>query len=118
MTSLLFDFGAGHLAAPAARRWCPTSACTSSARGPDRDRDPVQRAAGSAVAHLRGPRGAGVDTIELPICDQYTLQGDLFARAILDGRPAPVPLEDSVDNMACIDALGHSVETGRWETPA
>jgi predicted dehydrogenase len=52
------------------------------------------------------------------MCDQYTLQGDLFARAILDGRPSPVPLEDAVANMACIDALVRSAETGRWEIPA
>ena len=57
----------------------------------------------TGFAKVRMPRGA--------------IHGDLFSRAILDGRPAPVPLEDAVANMACIDAAFRSAETGRWETP-
>ena len=33
---------------------------------------------------------------EFPPCDQYTIQGDLFSRAIREGGPPPVPLEDSL----------------------
>jgi hypothetical protein len=29
----------------------------------------------------------------------------------------PVPLEDAVRNMAVIDALFRSAESGRWEAP-
>jgi hypothetical protein len=29
----------------------------------------------------------------LPIVDQYTIQGDLMARAILDGTPVPTPID-------------------------
>jgi predicted dehydrogenase len=61
--------------------------------------------------------GAGVETIELDTCDQYTIQGDLFSQAILDRRPAPAPLEDAVMNMECIDAVFRSAESGRWEEP-
>lgn len=61
--------------------------------------------------------GAGIETIELDTCDQYTLQGDLFSQAILEGRPAPAPLEDSVMNMECIDAVFRSAASGRWEEP-
>jgi predicted dehydrogenase len=60
------------------------------------------------------------DTIrveELPVCDQYTIQGDLFAEAIRTGGPAPTPLEDSVRNMAVIDAVFRSAESGHWESP-
>jgi predicted dehydrogenase len=59
----------------------------------------------------------GVETIELPVCDQYTIQGDLFSRAIREGTATPLPLEDSVNNMAVIDAIFRSAETGRWEEP-
>jgi predicted dehydrogenase len=52
---------------------------------------------------------------ELPVCDQYTIQGDLFSRAILEDGPVPVPLEDAVNNMAVIDALFRSAGSGRWE---
>lgn len=50
-----------------------------------------------------------------PICDQYGLQGDAFARAILEGAPVPVTLEDSVANMNVIDAVFRSAATGEWE---
>ena len=43
---------------------------------------------------------------------------ETFAQAIRSGGPAPIPLEDSVKNMAVIDALFCSAESGRWEAPA
>lgn len=60
----------------------------------------------------------GDEEIRLDVCDQYTIQGDLFSRAILDGTDTPVPLEDAVRNMECIDAIARSAESGRWETPS
>ncbi len=42
---------------------------------------------------------------ELPICDQYTIQGDLFSRAILADTPVPVPIEDAIKNMEVIDSI-------------
>ncbi len=61
-----------------------------------------------------------LDEQEIPfeVCDQYTIQGDLFSKAILDGTDTPVPLEDAVRNMECIDAIVRSAESGHWETPA
>ncbi len=47
--------------------------------------------------------------------NQYTLQGDLFSRAIREGGPVPCPLEDSVANMRVLDALARSALTGKWE---
>jgi predicted dehydrogenase len=47
---------------------------------------------------------------EFPPCDQYTLQGDAFSRAILDGTPPPVPLEDALANMKVIEDLLRSAE--------
>lgn len=52
------------------------------------------------------------------VCDQYTLQGDAFSRAILDEGPIPVPLEDALRNMATIDAVFRSGLTGAWEPVA
>ena len=61
------------------------------------------------------PPGAVPDrqVVELPVCDQYTIQGDLFSQAVREGKPAPYPLEDSVKNMRVIDALFRSGESGR-----
>jgi len=42
---------------------------------------------------------------EFPVCDQYTIQGDLFSRAILDDGEVPVTLEDAEKNMRVIDRI-------------
>ncbi len=55
---------------------------------------------------------------EMPVCDQYTIQGDLFSRAILDGGPVPVGLEDSLANMKTIEAIFRSAATRQWEPVA
>jgi predicted dehydrogenase len=61
--------------------------------------------------------GAGASVEDVPAADQYTIQGDLFSRAVREGGPPPVPLEETVKNMAVVDAIFRSGETGRWETP-
>jgi predicted dehydrogenase len=50
-------------------------------------------------------RGESARQIGFEICDQYTIQADLLSRAIMDGTPAPYPLEDSIANMRVIDAV-------------
>jgi predicted dehydrogenase len=54
---------------------------------------------------------------EVEACDQYTIQGDLFSRAVRDAGAPPVPLEDSLRNMAVMEAVLQSAQTGRWEQP-
>jgi len=67
------------------------------------------------VDNGRDVLGAGIKTYRIPKCDQYTIQGDLFSRAVRDGGEVPVPLESSILNMAVIDAVFRSAESGRWE---
>jgi predicted dehydrogenase len=55
--------------------------------------------------------------IEFPVVDQYTLQGDNFSAAVRGERAVPVSLEDAIANMAVIDAIVRSVESGKWEEP-
>jgi len=62
--------------------------------------------------------GSGITVVEFAPCDQYTIQGDQFSRAIREGSAPPVPLEDSRRNMAVIDAVFRAAESGGWETPA
>lgn len=62
-------------------------------------------------------RGEGAETIEVPAVDQYALQAQLFSAAIRGQGEVPVPMEDAVRNMAVIDAIFRSAESGRWETP-
>jgi predicted dehydrogenase len=63
------------------------------------------------------PAGGGISTVTVPTCNQFTIQGDLFSKAIREGGDVPVPLEDSLKNMAVIDALFRSAESGKWEIP-
>lgn len=58
--------------------------------------------------------GNRVEEIVLEICDQYTIQGDLFSRAVLEDREVPVPLEDAVANMQVIEALISSARSRSW----
>jgi len=51
------------------------------------------------------PFGGGILTEEFPVCDQYTIQADAFARAIQEELPVPVPLEDALKNMEVIERI-------------
>lgn len=56
------------------------------------------------------------ETIEIPVCDQYEIQGTLFAQALRENKEQPIPLEDAINNMAAIDAVFRSAANGRWES--
>lgn len=47
----------------------------------------------------------GMRVEEFPPCDQYTIQGDLFSRAIRERTPPAVTLEDARRTMQVIDAV-------------
>ncbi|HEX3532821.1 MAG TPA: Gfo/Idh/MocA family oxidoreductase, partial [Gemmatimonadaceae bacterium] len=61
--------------------------------------------------------GGGVETITFQPVDQFTIQANRFSRAIRGVGTVPVSLEDAIGNMAVIDALFRSAESGRWERP-
>jgi predicted dehydrogenase len=61
--------------------------------------------------------GRGAEIKEFEICNQYTIQGDLFSKSIRQGTELPVALEGSVRNMAVIEALFRSAKSEKWETP-
>src|SRR4051812_19833884 len=75
-------------------------------------------------AYLRIDHGskpiAGISerTEELPAQDQYTTQAEAFSAAVRGERDVPVSLEDAWANMAVIEALFRSAQTGNWEIPA
>jgi predicted dehydrogenase len=78
---------------------------------------PPNRSCRVFLDHGRDVNGSGIKTFKVQKCDQYTVQGDLFSRAIRDDAEVPVPLESSIRNMAVIDAIFRSAESGRWEEP-
>jgi len=61
--------------------------------------------------------GKTITTETFPTCDQYTLQGDAFSKAVLENSEVPVPLEDAIKNMAVIAAIVRSATSSQWETP-
>jgi len=60
--------------------------------------------------------GSQIETETLPESDQYTLQGDAFARAVRGQEALPYDVEDAITNMRVIDALFRSERSGRWES--
>jgi predicted dehydrogenase len=64
--------------------------------------------------HLTLHNNSGKREFELEICDQFTIQGDQFSKAILEDTPVPTPLDDAVANMVVIDALFQSANNGCW----
>jgi len=55
-----------------------------------------------------------LEEITFELCDQYTIQGDLFSQAILNKTEVPTPLVDSVKNMRVLDAVINSAESDAW----
>ncbi len=59
--------------------------------------------------------GKGIETIEFAAANQFTIQGELFSKAILENSNQTISLEDSLKNMRAIDAVFRSAESGNWE---
>jgi len=45
------------------------------------------------------------------------MQGEAFAKAVREDTEVPVPLEDSIRNMAVIEAVFNSARSWQWITP-
>ncbi len=61
--------------------------------------------------------GSGISIETIPTSDQYTIQAELFSKAIQEDGEVPVSVEDAIRNMAVIDAVFRSAETRQWERP-
>jgi len=61
--------------------------------------------------------GGGITTETFAVCDQYTIQGDAFSKAVLDDTDVPISIEDAIQNIAVIEALFRSAKSGTWEKP-
>ncbi|MDR2072269.1 MAG: Gfo/Idh/MocA family oxidoreductase [Spirochaetaceae bacterium] len=71
---------------------------------------------GDVPGRIHVSTGVGDRIIETEITDQYLLEFEAFAEAVSEKRPeAPTPVSDAVSNMAVLDALFASAESGKWE---
>jgi predicted dehydrogenase len=122
MTSILLDFGAGHAAGTCSTQMVFAQrmqiyGTTGRIELPIPFNAPPDRPCRIVLDTGADLFGGGIMHIDIDTCNQYTIQGDLFSKAILDDTVVPSPIEDAVSNMACIDAIFRSTETGRWEEP-
>jgi len=121
LASMLFDFGGAHAIGTCSIQMAPyqrINICGTRGRIEieipfNAPRDRPCRLFVDDGADLSG---ASAERIEVDPCDQYTIQADLFSQAVRGVRAPAYPLEDSIRNMAAIDAVFRSAKSGRWET--
>lgn len=65
----------------------------------------------------RDLNGGGREVIEISAVNQYGLQCDAFAQAVLAGAPLATGMDDAVANMKVIDAFFRSHHSHGWEKP-
>jgi predicted dehydrogenase len=63
---------------------------------------------------IRHQIGQEIKEIVVAPADQYTIQADLFASAVLEDGPVATPLEDALANMRVIEAIKLSARRGAW----
>lgn len=78
---------------------------------------PNQRPCQIVVDDGRDLFGGGARVENLPVIDQYTLQGDTFARIVRGEIAQEFPIEDAVLNMRVIEAVFRAAACGEWTSP-
>jgi predicted dehydrogenase len=66
-------------------------------------------------ARLTVSGSIGRRLIETKAADQYLLEFEAFAEAVVHKTEVPTPVTDAIANMAVLDALFRSAESGTWE---
>ena len=66
---------------------------------------------------MQGMNMMKVETVTLPVADQYQLQGEAFSRVVRGLEPLVYGIDDAVQHMRIIDAFFRSEKSGKWETP-
>ena len=52
------------------------------------------------------------EEIVFEVCNQYTIQGNLFSQAVLNDTEVPTPLKDAVANMQVLEDIVQSAKNG------
>jgi predicted dehydrogenase len=61
------------------------------------------------------PDGSDIETVTLPVADQYRLQAEAFSHAVRHERPSAAGLDDAMRNLRAVDALFAAAQSGRAE---
>lgn len=75
---------------------------------------PNDRPCRITVDDARDLFGGGREVIDIPTCDQYRLQGEMFSRAVRGEGELAMSLDESIANMKVLDALFASEKSGGW----
>ena len=73
---------------------------------------------GDFPGHVTVNTSVGQRVIKTEIADQYLLEFDAFARAIIEKTGVPTPISDALANMAVLDAIFAAAASGKWEAVA
>jgi predicted dehydrogenase len=73
---------------------------------------------GDVPGRITVTNNVGRRIIETAIADQYLLQFDAFAQALIAGAPVPTPVSDAIANLVVLDALFASAASGTWQSCA
>jgi len=118
LISALLDFPSGQAAFTCSTQLAPYQRMTFFGDGGRVEVEIPVNAPPDAETRIFVWTSAGPRTETFAVCDQYTLQGDAFSKAILGASEVPVPLENALANMAVIGALFRSADSGGWQNVA
>jgi predicted dehydrogenase len=118
LISGLLDFPSGQAAFTCSTQLAPYQRMTFFGDGGRVEIEIPVNAPPDAETRIFAQTAAGPRTETFGVCNQYTLQGDAFSRAIAGAAEVPVPLEDALANMAVIGALFRSADSGGREIVA
>src|SRR5206468_6245850 len=116
LASMLFDFGSAHAIGTCSIRMAPyqrINICGTRGRIEIEIpfNAPRNRPCRIFVDDGADLSGGSSERIEVETCDQYTIQADLFSQAVRRATAPAYPLEDSIRNMAAIDAIFRSAKS-------
>jgi predicted dehydrogenase len=115
-TSAILDYGEGRTSTfTVSTQMFPCQRFTAIGTGGSLSVELPYNMYGDVPGHLTVSVGLGTRLIETEIADQYLLEFDAFAESLIDKTEVPTPISDAVANMAVIDALFASAESGKWE---
>ncbi|GHT54012.1 deoxyfructose oxidoreductase [Spirochaetia bacterium] len=115
-TSAILDYGEGRTSTfTVSTQMFPCQRFTAIGTGGSLSVEVPYNMYGDVPGHVTVSVGLGTRLIETEIADQYLLEFDAFAESLIDKTAVPTPISDAVANMAVIDALFASAESGKWE---
>lgn len=114
--SAILDFGGGRTAVfTAGTQIFPCQRITAAGTGGSLSIEVPFNMYSDVPGHIIVNVGTGQRLIETEIADQYLLEFNAFAESLIRKTAVPTPASDAVANMAVLDALFASAESGAWE---